>query len=437
MKVLLLILIPFVLFAQPAPTSIDADSVEHGVNYTISGTAFGTKSPAAPLWWDDCEGAAHANRTLRSGELSWVTSTLTGNSKHYNDVWPTLLSGVYDTLNMMYRHAVRSVTQPHANSTRYLAGGHGEQGECLGGEVGQNVAINVSDQIVSNDWYISYYLRLDPLWPTGSYEHNYKFFVWERTAPYNIYCGSGFLYDNFPGCGSTPVNPANRSSYRRSPGCNANWVAGTIYWEFDAATTSSIVYPLYGYPWITFDTTAQNPLKAWTKAEHMARFGLNHAGSIDKYLHDNVALLDISLDVTDAAMIEGHDQVGGITIGGFYRIQLCSGQDDLDDDAWRYFDDIYIDRTFSRVILGNAATYATCTILEPQIPSAWSATSITVEGNLGALTADSAWVYVFNSDNTSNTNGLLVSLGAVITPPEPPVGVTVTDSIKLNAVDAK
>jgi hypothetical protein len=76
----------------------------------------------------------------------------------------------------------------------------------------------------------------------------------------------------------------------------------------------------------------------------------------------------------------------------------------LNDDAWRYFDDIYVDHTFSRVMLCNNATYGSATVCEPQIPSAWAAGEITVTVNLGKLTDDvgagnPAYLYVFDSNN--------------------------------------
>lgn len=67
---------------------------------------------------------------------------------------------------------------------------------------------------------------------------------------------------------------------------------------------------------------------------------------------------------------------------------------------WVYYSDLYYDDTWSRVVVGNAATYAACTIIEPQIPVAWSNTQITVVPNAGQFESLAGmWVYVFDSNN--------------------------------------
>ena len=71
------------------------------------------------------------------------------------------------------------------------------------------------------------------------------------------------------------------------------------------------------------------------------------------------------------------------------------------DDAWRYYDDIYIDNTFSRVMLCNNSTYASATICEPQIPhTTWNDGSIALTVNQGALTGETAYLFVFDNSNT-------------------------------------
>jgi hypothetical protein len=59
------------------------------------------------------------------------------------------------------------------------------------------------------------------------------------------------------------------------------------------------------------------------------------------------------------------------------------------------FDDVYLDNTWARVMLGNADTYAACTELDPQIPSAWADGSITFTVNTGQYSiSDQAYLYV-------------------------------------------
>jgi len=114
-----------------------------------------------------------------------------------------------------------------------------------------------------------------------------------------------------------------------------------------------------------------------------------------------------------------HSDRRGVTIGGYF----CYHNPYLDNDcmdeseklghpySFRYYDDIYIDNTWSRVMLANNQDYNQATIIEPQIPSAWSGNSIIVTANLGALTGDTAYLFVFDADNNRNSVGYAVTLG--------------------------
>jgi hypothetical protein len=76
------------------------------------------------------------------------------------------------------------------------------------------------------------------------------------------------------------------------------------------------------------------------------------------------------------------------------------------DGSKVYMDDIYIDDTYARVMIGNAPTLAGSTIREIQIPSSWSEASIRVRLNLGSfLDLDQAFLYVFDSNGAVNKKG--------------------------------
>ena len=85
-------------------------------------------------------------------------------------------------------------------------------------------------------------------------------------------------------------------------------------------------------------------------------------------------------------------------------------------------DDIYVDTTWSRVMVCNASTYSACTNLTPQIPSAWSDTSITVTLHQGQLpNLNKMYLYVFDSNGNVNTNGFPLCA----TCPGPPLSLNV------------
>jgi len=92
-----------------------------------------------------------------------------------------------------------------------------------------------------------------------------------------------------------------------------------------------------------------------------------------------------------------------------------------------YYDDIYIDTTLSRVMIGNNATLANCTHQEIQIPSAWSGNSITITVNQGSFAnCESAYLFVVDANGNVNTQGYPVRIvtGAG-EPPCPPIGLKI------------
>jgi hypothetical protein len=77
-----------------------------------------------------------------------------------------------------------------------------------------------------------------------------------------------------------------------------------------------------------------------------------------------------------------------------------------------WMDDIYVDSSACRVMLGNASTYSACTAFEMQPPTSWAESSITITVNRGAATVSSTrYLYVINSSNAVvNSTGYLVTV---------------------------
>lgn len=87
-----------------------------------------------------------------------------------------------------------------------------------------------------------------------------------------------------------------------------------------------------------------------------------------------------------------------------------------------YIDDLYIDRTWSRVEIGDASTYSACTHREIQIPSAWSAGSITTTINQGSFANNSTvYLYVTDGNDDVNINGfpIVINSSDAIAPSAP------------------
>jgi len=93
-----------------------------------------------------------------------------------------------------------------------------------------------------------------------------------------------------------------------------------------------------------------------------------------------------------------------------------------------YYDDVYVDTTWARVVIGDAPTYDNCTRREVQIPTAWSNNSIAVTFNQGAYAVGQpVYLYVVDA-NGNHSNGYLLKIGVKgdINPPSQPTGVTTT-----------
>lgn len=89
-------------------------------------------------------------------------------------------------------------------------------------------------------------------------------------------------------------------------------------------------------------------------------------------------------------------------------------------DNYRYWaDDVYLDTTWARVMIGNASTWLSSTVKEPLIPSAWSNTSITASVNTGTfLPGQQVYLYVIDSNGEANSIGYPLEIG--LSNPSPP-----------------
>jgi len=352
--------------AQVVPLiSSYSGTAAHGQNITITGSNFGIKNPAAPLIWDNSE----------SGNLldTWTNR------------WPREATGNYNT---DYRTApFRNVNPPHSHSNnRFIAGGHDPAGYSPWANwKGPNVAVWKDNLNNLQEVYITFYNRIDPLWPDQN--DNFK----------NMDYGTG------PG-------PYESGSWYSSL-CEHMYTGGQIFWGAlgtQCLDTCSCCGVWLQYAWyFNYDD-----FKVWHREEHIFKEG---ASGFLKIYNDNVLKYNkTNCDPTSTSL-------NNITIGGYWRKSLSadSSQDYGDANAFRYWDDIYLDSTFSRVVLANNANYSQATIIEPQIPSVWSASSITAKVNLGRLPdTGTVYLFVFDASNNHNATGYPIVLGG--SPPPPP-----------------
>lgn len=78
-----------------------------------------------------------------------------------------------------------------------------------------------------------------------------------------------------------------------------------------------------------------------------------------------------------------------------------------------YFDDVYIDNTWTRSEIGDSPVYSQCSHKEIQIPLAWSDGIVTIQVNQGSFgPGDEVYLFVMNQDGVMNPTGLSLTLGA-------------------------
>ena len=355
----------------------------HGsTNAVITGAEFGTKSPAAPLLWQNFESKeigtnpSTADGTGSGGQYGWTSS---GGMTDWN---------VYGGATL-----ADTVEPPHSNSTKYLAGEHWPG-------LNTNMEIGYAHDSEQNAWFVMAYIRTSPSWaepPAAGYcasyggtdDLNYKEWWFqpscEVSADYGNYIDAS---QEQPAPG--PFNSSAQAEYSNS------------------ALASPCGHQINGVSWGT------NPSLGWGHKYTVMRInpGRLQMRNYSAYGTGISTLTDESCEgELFPSLAEDKDSVCAIIFGSYTR--YCLGETvQLFPDMFRYLDDVYIDNTLSRVMLCNDETYEDATICEPQIPSAWSGTSITVTVNQGALPDGTAYLFVFDSDNAVNGTGYPVTLGA-------------------------
>lgn len=82
-----------------------------------------------------------------------------------------------------------------------------------------------------------------------------------------------------------------------------------------------------------------------------------------------------------------------------------------------WMDDIYMDNSFQRVVLANAADYSAVTHEEVQYVGAWSGTQLKFTPNFGSLNRQTpAYIYVFDQNGTPNPQGIILGNPEVFEP---------------------
>lgn len=322
---------------------------DHKASVTITGSSFGSKPSAAPLVWDDASGNSFGSK--------------------WSGAWPSN-NAAY---NAAYRSTQRGISPPHNRTGKYIAGAHAQS---LGFDSGYNVAFWKNVQSPSAV-YASWYQRNDDAWVFGG-DNNLKTFAYSNCcSPYEMPNNWYLAYG--------PPTPSSTTS-------GAVWTIND-----DGGSLTNPDANGHGAWW----GSAVNPMAGqWSKVE----VAIKVSSATDGYVKvwENGALRVDYRGPTDR--YPGSSRTIGI--GGYARIYGQSSN-------WRYFADAYIDTTLARVVLANNANLSQATVIENQIPSSWSANSITATVNLGKFTSgQKAYLFVVDSGGAVNGSGLPVTVGS-------------------------
>ncbi len=364
------IFFPSLVSAAPAITSVSG-AFTHGSTVTISGSGFGTKSTAAPVVWDDAS-----------------TGTYPTDNGKWDGAWPNCSANhQYDPRYYTPQELGRAVSLPHVNTTRYIAGAHWPSSDAY---CGYNVMLFKQ---VSRSWpfyvYSSWYYRVDPQY--SSTNPNHKMWDYSKGAePYDLPYNWYIEYNPGLSNASSDVSWHLLDDDGVLGGGHSRWWGGG----------------------------GTNPVTNWIKVEVEVKL-TNQTDGYVRVTEDGIEKILLADVTTDGTNFGANSAPRTIAVGGY----AGSGG----PNNWRYFADVYLDYSLSRVILGNAATYAASTIREVQIPSAWSNTSLTLTTNLGQFTSGTAYIYVVDSSGAVNANGYPITIGGIsdTTPPAAPTGLVV------------
>lgn len=340
-------------------------SFDHKGTINITGSGFGSKGTAAPLVWDDASGSNILDK--------------------WDGAWPDQL----DSFNAAYHSPMRGIDPPHSHDARYIAGAHASN---KSGEAGYLVVVfkDFDLQPFPFNVYASWYQRADNQWFFGG-DNNFKTFNYSNccepmAAPNDWFTAYG------------PPHPGNTKEGAQwvltdnGPSLNNPDARGHNMWWGQAAN------PMAG-KWIKVEiaikATNQNDgyINVWENGHQVVAY----VGPTDRY--------------------PGNRRTVGI--GGYARMQGHSTN-------WRYYDDVYVDTSLARVVLADSPVLSRATIIENQIPSAWSDGSITATVNLGQFTqGQTAYLFVVDSNGSASASGTPVTAGGMAQLPNPPSGVSV------------
>jgi len=178
--------------------------------------------------------------------------------------------------------------------------------------------------------------------------------------------------------------------------------------EASCTANDSMTYQVYDY------------LSEWFTVEWEMDQG--DAGSSNGVYHNWINGSAVSQELTDMA---GRCTGEGTWCHLNMQVYFCDGDDLPSSTKYAYWDDFYVDNTWSRVMVGDNATYESCTWRHPVIPTAWADGEITAEFKRGGQTG-TAYIFVVDSSGDAST-GEEITIGGTGNGTPQITGITIVE----------
>lgn len=397
---LILLTLPLTTFAADPTITAPSGSMTHGSSITITGANFGTKATPGPYIWDGLEDGVCDTTpdTPSTGTWSDVRALTVDNT-------PGLQRGV--STNLAVANMV-GVTED--SKYAHFSG---------------------QTTFLPSKYYVSHWFKLADDWTWGTHAWPYH---WVAGTNYALGDYVGGLANTFTGYGGAhPLAFMVTTDNGSAGGSEPVWdeveghttVDGDLVWtaftplmhlsnikslRLRTPTTPLREFSLYmssgeesryiGYDSagdITYPSPTIDPRTLFTtNTWHHMQFewgessGLGVSDGVLRWWFDGV----LKVERTDLDTLNDNESYKYPYIVGFQRVWECSET----DDNHIYLDDIYMDSVWSRIEIGDNATYASCTHREIQIPTVWADGSITFTVNRGSFGAsDNAYLFVVDS----------------------------------------
>ncbi len=356
------------VWADPVISSLTG-SLAHGARVTITGSNFGAKLSAAPVAWDNLEDGK-ADKVATVG--SWGDTGYPG--------------------------GIMAATNTHRRNENSVYSAYCK----VPGNGNEYCAFRMHDGSAAK-WFIQYWVYVGENWKWEN--GNIKILRLWNSSTCNLRVQAPF----------NNVDIVVENSDIGHGGYNVGWTP----------VTSSLKYVDQYYGYGAPKEILPGSL-GWNHYRDIIKNGKWHLFQWE-YAEGSDSNGVLRWWVDGALIFDRHDIDTGNRnkypfIVGWYMSNSNDGNGDL------YFDDVYVDKTWSRVELGDANSYNLCHIREIQIPTAWSDDSITVTVNQGSFKkGDTAYLFVVDA-NGNVSNGYPITIGGGNgTPSDNPPSVSITN----------